>query len=222
MWAWGMDLLPADLSAHVALLDDADQQRMHRFHFAPDRARYALAHANMRRILSAYLAQSPEAISFREGAFGKPELAGADRSPMLSFNLSHSKTIAALVVCRSGPVGIDVEDVRAIEPEVAASHFSAAELADLDQVKGDEWLESFYRCWTRKEAILKAEGVGLHHPLDGFDVSLLPDAPPALLGTRIPLSHRWHVYDVSPAMHTIGALATAQHCAQLSLYSYLP
>ena len=85
-----------------------------------------------------------------------------------------------------------------------------AELSDLGGLHGDAWLGGFYRCWTRKEAILKAEGVGLHRALDSFDVALLPDEPAELLGTREPFSYPWKLHDVSPAPGTIGALATAQ------------
>lgn len=215
VWAWGLDPLPADLTSCVALLDAAEKQRMQRFHFPHDQARYAVAHANLRRILSGYLDQAPESIVFVSGSHGKPEL--AESSPALRFNLSHSKTVAALGVVRAGSVGLDVEDIRPIEAEVAASHFSQAELAQLNALEGEEWLQGFYRCWTRKEAILKAEGVGLHLALDKFDVSLSPGAPAALLSTRTPFSHAWSLYDVSPSAATAGALATAHSCDRISL-----
>ena len=91
----------------------------------------------------------------------------------MKFSLSHSKSIAVLAVDHAQPVGVDVEDVRPIEEDVADRHFSATELTDLRGLKGEAWLAGFYRCWTRKEAILKAEGVGLSRALDSFDVSLL-------------------------------------------------
>ncbi len=97
-------------------------------------------------------------------------------------------------------------------------HFSAAELSSLSTLHGDAWLAGFYRCWTRKEAILKAEGVGLQRALDSFDVALLPDEPAELLATRERFSYPWKLHDVSPAAATIGALATAQPHARVACF----
>jgi 4'-phosphopantetheinyl transferase len=216
LWAWPLDA--DDLSAHSEILDAAELQRMYSFHFAADSKRYAVAHANLRRILGGYLNQPAKKISFHANRFGKPELAGEASS--LSFSLSHSQGIAVLAVAHELPVGVDVEEVRPIEPEVAATHFSASELSDLSGLQGDAWLDGFYRCWTRKEAILKAEGVGLHRALDSFDVALLPARPAELLRTRVRFLYPWRLYDVSPAPGTIGALATAHGEARIARFSF--
>jgi 4'-phosphopantetheinyl transferase len=218
LWGWRLDSLPIELAAHIRLLSDAEVQRMHAFHFAEDRARYALTHAHLRRILSAYLKRPPSQIAFAVSAFGKPAVAG---EASFHFSLSHSQSVAVVAITREGPVGVDVEDVRPIEAEVAAGHFSAAELADLGSLPGEAWLAGFYRCWTRKEAILKAEGVGLHRALDEFDVSLLPNAPPQLLGTRKPFLYPWQLHDVPPSAGTAGALATAHRNAVVSCFHHL-
>jgi len=116
---------------------------------------------------------------------------------------------------------VDVEDVRPIEPEVADSHFSASERSQLNQLQGDAWLLGFYRCWTRKEAILKAEGVGLSRPLDSFDVSLLPDEAAKLLGTRSQFSYPWRLHDLLPSAGTIGAVATVQLQTKVTCFSFV-
>jgi 4'-phosphopantetheinyl transferase len=218
LWAWPLEPAAEDMSAHIDILDRAETRRMHSFHFAPDRERYAIAHANLRRILGGYLNQPAGEISFHANRFGKPELAGEASS--LNFSLSHSQNIAVLAVAHGLPVGVDVEEVRPIEPEVAATHFSASELSDLNGLQGDAWLSGFYRCWTRKEAILKAEGVGLHRALDSFDVGLLPDAPAELLRTRVNFLYSWKLHDVSPASGTIGALATAHGEARIASFTF--
>jgi 4'-phosphopantetheinyl transferase len=215
LWVWALSPAPPDLSAHREILDRQEQERMQRFHFAPDRERYAVAHANLRRILGAYLNLAPEKISFRNNQFGKPELLG---ETSLKFNLSHSKSIAVLAVDQAQPVGVDVEDVKPIEAGVADRSFSPAELSDLGGLQGDAWLAGFYRCWTRKEAILKAEGVGLSRALDSFDVSLLPSKKAELIATRQGFSNPWTLHDVSPSSGTMGALATAQPNARIAYF----
>jgi 4'-phosphopantetheinyl transferase len=203
------------MSVHRKILDRAENERMSRYHFAADAERYALAHANLRRILGCYLNQPAEKICFRTGPFGKPEVASGTS---LKFSLSHSKSTALLAVDNALPLGVDVEDVRPMEAEVADMNFSARELSSLRGLEGDAWLAGFYRCWTRKEAILKAEGVGLFRALDSFDVSLLPDEAAELIGTWQPFSYSWKLHDVSPSPGTLGALATARPQAKLAFF----
>jgi 4'-phosphopantetheinyl transferase len=221
LWAWALESAGIDLSVHLEILDQQEWERMQRFHFAPDRVRYAVAHANLRRILGTYLNQPAERVRFYANRFGKPELTDNDPLSPLNFSLTHSRTIAVLAVANGRPVGVDVEDVRPIEPAVADTHFSAKECSHLSRLQGDAWLSGFYRCWTRKEAILKAEGIGLLRALDSFDVSLLADQPAELLETRERFSHPWKLHDLSPAQGTIGALATAQPGATLACFSFV-
>ncbi|HEX4487947.1 MAG TPA: 4'-phosphopantetheinyl transferase superfamily protein [Terriglobales bacterium] len=219
IWAWTFETINVDPSPHIGLLDSQELERMNAFYFARDRARFAMNHANVRRILGVYLHQAPEQIRFAADRFGKPEL--VDRE-LLAFNLSHSRSVAVLALAQEGPVGVDVENVRPIEPEVATRHFSPAECAALKPLQGDEWLNGFYRCWTRKEAILKAEGIGLHRALDSFDVELRPEEPAALLASRESLRYAWKLHHLDPAAGTVGALATANPNARLSCFSFLP
>jgi 4'-phosphopantetheinyl transferase len=216
VWAWPLEDAPLSLSADTELLDDDELRRMRAFYFPKDRARYAVSHANLRRILGAYLHRPAQKIRFHVTRFGKPEL--LDEHPALSFSLSHSHSVGLLAVARDGPIGVDVEDIRPIEAEVATGHFSAGELFDLSRLQGPAWLSGFYRCWTRKEAILKAEGVGLQRALNSFDVSLLPGAAPVLLRSRVRFSHEWKLYDVSPCRGITGALATARDHSRLACF----
>jgi len=221
LWAWALEPATVDLPAHIEILDQQERERMQRFHFAPDRARYAVAHANLRRILGAYLDQPAAGLRFHANSFGKPELHRSESSSSLHFSLSHSRSIALLAVAKGEPVGVDVEEVKPIGPEVADSHFSASERSQLNQLQGDAWLLGFYRCWTRKEAILKAEGVGLSRPLDSFDVSLLPDETAKLLGTRRQFSYPWRLHDLLPSEGMIGAVATVQLQTKLTCFSFV-
>jgi 4'-phosphopantetheinyl transferase len=221
VWAWALEPAMADLPAHIEILDQQERERMQRFHFSPDRTRYAVAHANLRRILGAYLQQPAAGLRFHADGFGKPSLHQNESSSPLHFSLSHCRSIALLAVATGRPVGVDVEEVRPIEAEVADSHFSASERVQLNRLQGDAWLLGFYRCWTRKEAILKAEGVGLSRPLDSFDVSLLPDETPELLGTRKHFSYPWTLHDLLPSEDTIGAVASAQLQPKLICFSFV-
>ena len=175
----------------------------------------------MRSILAGYKRQPPSALVFSVGAGGKPCLV-VDEPPTLEFNLSHSRNFGLLAIARDLELGVDVEEFRKVEPGVPERYFSAVEIQDLSQLKGDDWLSGFLRCWTRKEAVLKAEGVGLRIPLDAFDVSLKADDPPMLLGVRPPVTFRfpWLLYDVSPHLDAIAALAVSSPPETIHLFRY--
>src|ERR1700744_3056496 len=137
VWAWVLEPDALDLAAHIEVLDQQERERMQRFHFAPDGARYAISHANLRRILGNYVQQPATSLRFHTNASGKPELEHRDSSSSIDFNLSHSRTVALLAVTNGRPVGVDVEDVRPIETEVADRNFSASERSQLSALHGD-------------------------------------------------------------------------------------
>ena len=120
---------PSD--ADLEILDEHERRKAARFYFAPDQVRYSVCHANMRRILGSYLRKPPESLVYREAEGGKPELALESSDAPLRFNLSHSKSVALLAVTLNSEVGVDVEDVRPIERDVAKRFFSPAEIASM-------------------------------------------------------------------------------------------
>ncbi len=162
---WQLDL--RDMGADAAsLLDAAETERAQRFVYAHDWRRYVAAHAWLRRILGAYLGMPPQQLRFATGAYGKPVLLqgphGAGQAA-LCFNLSHSKDLALIAVTTGMEVGVDIEAVRddLPGPDLAAGVLSACELAELAQCAAPDHATTFVACWARKEACLKALGVGL-------------------------------------------------------------
>ena len=79
---------------------------------------------------------------------------------------------------------------------------------------------AFFNCWTRKEAYIKARGMGLSLALDQFDVSLIPGEPPALLSIREEGQHisNWSLYDLYPGNDYIAALALEGHASSLKCW----
>lgn len=201
---WAVPLSGA-VEAYEGLLSAEEIDRVERFRFADHRRRYTISRGALRIILAGYSGASPEALRFGVGRRGKPHLEGRDD---LQFNLSHSGHLA-MVAVGTRPVGIDLEKVRSLEScrDIARRHFSESEFADLEGLAEDERLMGFYRCWTRKEAYIKALGEGLSLPLDSFDVSIGPDARLAAFRNRDDRVEDWTMYDVSPAPDYAAAMA---------------
>ena len=172
--------------------------------------RYLISHSNLQRILSGYLGFIEKPLQFELGSHGKPSLRYPHSS--VRFNLSHSSKLGLLAISNSLEVGVDVEDIHVVEPGLCKAFFSAAEQSEMAALSGDRWLESFFRCWTRKEAILKAEGTGLNVRLDSFDVSLSAEAPADLLASRpaAKLSRTWRLIHLDPAPGVVAALASSE------------
>jgi 4'-phosphopantetheinyl transferase len=211
--------LHGDPERYGALLNASERQRLARFHFADHRRRYQIGHGALRAILGGYLGEDPTAIEFMHGPRGKPYVSGAYGGRAPFFNLSHSGKLALIGVCAT-ELGLDVEKVRHLESltEIARKHFSPSEFAALDRLRGDERELAFYRCWTRKEAYIKALGEGLSMPLDVFDVSLCEE--PKFLACRDGKEDpaHWSLVDVSPGPDFVGAVALRSRSVQMRCF----
>ena len=187
-----------------ALLSPGDLVRLERFRFADHRRRFQIGHGALRAILGGYLGRDGASIEFTQGPRGKPFLAA--KGPF--FNLSHSGKLALIGVA-AVELGLDLEKVRHLESftAIARRHFSDGEFAALDALQGEARQLAFYRCWTRKEAYIKALGAGLSMPLDTFDVSLgeVPELLACRDGREEPRS--WTMLDVSPGPEFVAAAA---------------
>ncbi len=181
VWTWSLAPRAPVLARLAQHLQPDEEQRAQRF-LNPDHGNhYRAGRGRLREILASSVGQPAGALRFSLGPADKPALAGLNDAP--AFNLSHTGAFAALAVTRA-PVtalGLDIERIRPIERDIARRFFSASEVAALEAHPPDARMAAFYRCWTRKEAFVKARGDGLGYPLDAFDVTLEADIPPALL-----------------------------------------
>ena len=157
-------------------LSSEERQRAARFRFPEHAVRYRVCHGVMRRILGGYLDVPPNRVELVAQAKGKPRLAGDSR---LRFNLSHSGDLALLAVAEGLEVGVDLEEVRSdLSVDGLAGFFTVAERDRLRAAAPGDKERTFFRWWTRKEAVLKADGSGLSGGLDRLDIS---GCPPALV-----------------------------------------
>lgn len=155
------------------VLSDDEVDRAGRFRFPHLTAKYVLARAVLRCLLGALVEQRPESLQFEIGPHGKPSLNIA--GTRLAFNVSHSGDLAAYAVALECEIGIDVEQVRPV-PElltIAGHYFTEEERAEIS-ASGPASEAAFFRCWTRKEAYIKAVGGGLSIPLNSFRVPVGP------------------------------------------------
>ncbi|HJQ31332.1 MAG TPA: 4'-phosphopantetheinyl transferase superfamily protein [Pyrinomonadaceae bacterium] len=191
-------------------LSEDELRRAYRLRFPRDRARFIAARGILREILGRYTRTPPERVRFDYNAYGKPELLDEGEGARIRFNLSRAGTVALFAVAAGRDVGVDIETLREdfACAEVAAKFFSPFEVAAL-AVPPHSFVRAFYNCWTRKEAYVKARGMGLSLPLDCFDVSLAPGEPAALLETRggEPDAAHWSLREIDVGTTHVAAVA---------------
>jgi 4'-phosphopantetheinyl transferase len=219
-----LDQTPSQIQRFLNNLAADEQARAERFYFERDREHFIVARGVLRAILAGYLNRVPECLSFCYSSHGKPALAGESDEDAIRFSVSHSHGVALYAVTRGREVGIDLEHIRSdlAVAEIAERFFSRREVEMLRTLPTEDQRQAFFRCWTRKEAYIKARGEGLSLPLDQFDVSLAPGEPAAVLGTQRDPSEasRWSLQELTPGPGYVAALAVEGHGWRLACWQW--
>lgn len=200
------------------MLEADELERAGRFHFDKHRRHFIVARGFLRSVVAHYLRAQPEALRFEYGAYGKPALG---REHTLRFNLSHSNEVALLAVSLDAEIGVDVEHIRAdfASEDIARRYFSRAEVEVFNALPPEERVAAFFRCWTRKEAYIKAIGKGFSQSLSAFDVTLAPEIAPALLRAEDDDASRWWMGDIEVGEGYAGALIVERPVAEVRFFS---
>lgn len=165
----------------------AEQQRAAAFVHAADAARHLLGRTLLRALLARELGKPALPATFPSNPWGKPGLPGSG----FEFSISHAGNAVWLAITRHTPLGIDVEAADACsDPYLLTDALHVDERNEIHRCDTpQDGSRHFLRCWTRKEAIIKALGLGVSCPLDSFRVATdtrtsdwLHDAPPGYGG----------------------------------------
>jgi 4'-phosphopantetheinyl transferase len=224
VWRAPLDLDASSMAELQRTLATDELDRMARFYFQKDRDHFIVGRGLLRTILGRYLNTEPAALRFCYNFYGKPALATEFGDGRLRFNMSHAHGLALYAVTCDREIGVDVEYIRtdfACE-EIAERFFSPYENAVLRALPADTKYMAFFTCWTRKEAYIKARGMGLSLALDQFDVALTPGEPAAVLNTREDPHEalRWSLQELIPGSGYVAALAVAGHTWRLSSWQW--
>ena len=206
----------AYLDEAYAVLTEYEKQRAARMRAGLPRDEFVAGRGSLRRLLGAAVGAAPETLVLEKGTHGKPRLKDG-----VWFNVAHSRGVILIGLSMTGEIGVDVEyrepmlDLK----DVARTAFHDDELARLEGAgSADLRLAEFYRCWTRKEAVLKADGRGLTIEPKSFPVG--PD-----IGVEVEVSlpakvggQRYFVREVHGGQYHAAAVACAQSGLAIRLY----
>ncbi len=165
VWRIDVDSRSDAFGAPPAWLSADERERADRFLSESARRTFVGVRSALRDILARYVSRSPSALRFSYDRRGKPSLIGHEQP---RFNVAHSGA-AAVVAVASRRVGIDIEELRSVPPEVAAEALADEERERVHAAA--DGVASFYAHWTLKEAYLKGAGYGLSVPLSSVRVT---------------------------------------------------
>lgn len=167
------DVSPRLIALYEAVLSPEERQRAGRFRFPHHRRQFPVARALLRFTLSHYHPQTaPQDWVFATTPDGRPYVAGGARLK-LAFNLSHTRGRVALAIGMTQMMGVNVErcEKGRASLDVAKHFFAAAEMEALLETPAEYRHRRFFELWTLKEAYIKARGLGLSVPLNGFSIT---------------------------------------------------
>ena len=204
-----------------ATLASDEVTRASRFVFQPDRNDFVVTRGALRVLLAKYLKCSPKEIHFNCNPRGKPFLILNDWDRKVQFSISHSHGMALLAFAVELRLGVDVELVLPdfACDDLAPRYFSQEEVLELRALPSSLRTEGFFRCWTRKEAYIKARGEGLQIPLQSFRVSVSPKLAPRLDSND---SSMWKLVSLNPGPGYVGALVGEGKRWRLRLWDWMP
>ena len=209
VWHVPLALDAVQCRAAEAWLDEGECERARRLVRPSDRVAYTAAHAALRGLLAAHCGERPWLLRFAIGPAGKPQLDRSAHPGAPQFNLSHSGAHALVALGTRAPVGIDLEVLAHAQEHAGelSNVFCPQEQQEIASLPLAERSLASLRCWTRKEAVLKAVGCGFQVEPTLLRVSTGPEA--RLLASQHPVvdAAAWSLVGLDRADHWAGALA---------------
>jgi 4'-phosphopantetheinyl transferase len=208
LWLGDLSIPQPEYERLLALTSPDERVRARRLRLESRRRRFVAGRGTLRVLLGHYLAVDPERVRLAYGVFGKPELDGAHESDV-AFSVAHAGDLALFAICRGTEIGVDIEHRSTAGGDVIVERFfSVSEREQYSRLPDADRPLSFLRGWTRKEAYLKASGVGLSRPLSDVEVTIAPGEPPRLVTTGgADQASDWWLADVPSRGSYVGAVA---------------
>jgi 4'-phosphopantetheinyl transferase len=221
IWYLPLSITGDRLEQFLGVLSIEETERAAKFAFPYLRQRYTAAHGMLRLILGSVLNRDPTELSFRNGDHGKPFLVEED----LQFNLSHSSEHGLLAVTPRTEIGVDIEGMsRKVDTGgIAERFFSEREAGELFSLEDEHQRHGFFNLWTRKEAWLKATGIGITEGLNKVEFNCRPGEPARLLriNGQTEEAANWHINTFStPANEFIGSVAIKAKPGGFQFFTY--
>ena len=215
VWSAKLETKEDQIHQFSGLLSQDELERSKRYYFKEDRNHFIAGRGILRIMLGGYLNIEPADVCFTYSTYGKPSVSEEQNASRLFFNLSHSYGFGLYAFSYCGEIGIDIERIRPdhYTETIASEILSQKEIAALSTLPSEQQEKSFFACWARKEAFLKACGRGLSLAPQKIEVSMTAGGPSALLSIEGDCSKAslWSLRDLDAGQGYAAALAVRRH-----------
>ncbi len=160
------DIYHEDTHPYEHWVDAAKRKKIAGFKRKEDAWRCLLSDLLIRYVMCRYFGFSLQHLSYDYNPFGKPSIA---HQKQWHFNVAHSGDWVVAAI-NSAPIGIDIEQMTAVDLDIAMHYFSKWEQQQLFSLPLFMQPSYFFELWTLKESFLKCEGSGLSTPLSSFSI----------------------------------------------------
>ncbi|MGH9455851.1 MAG: 4'-phosphopantetheinyl transferase family protein [Terriglobia bacterium] len=211
VWLSNLSAACSVMSLMERTLSDDEVSRASRYLRKESRLEFTLGRGLLRLLLGSYLERDPGELKFTAGLHGKPEVTGDPKLCPVQFNVSHSHGAVLHAFSLGRRVGVDIERIRQdfSGHDVAQRFFSRREAAFISSQPEASQPKVFFTTWARKEALLKARGMGLSGSLDGTEIPQSAEVPEMLvrIAEETGESSCWFVADLDAGANFAAALA---------------
>jgi len=210
IWRININSSLINLNRFYSILNASEISRANRYLRKQDREKFIISRGALRFILANYLKLLPQSILFLPGLNNKPYVAGS-----IEFNLSDSEDWVIVGVGKS-PLGLDVEYIKpAFEYDIIIdNYFNETERTF---IKSSESLKRFFLLWTRKEALLKATGIGL---MDDLLMISSVDGKHTIEGKLLATTENWFLNSFEVANDHIATIALNNFNTNFSFWNF--
>lgn len=224
VWQIELDIRQRLYSSLVSLLSPEEIYDANTFIFEEEFCRYQISHGFKRLVLSKYLNIPPKTLHFENTQYGKPFISHLQNPLNIQFNLSHSHNLILMAITLRDAVGIDVEYYAKefFEETLINTIFSPNEQLFFSSLtEEEERKKAFYRCWTRKEAYLKAQGIGLISDLKSISVDLgeFPSDHWLSMPGNLKEKTAWKLFSLNLGKFYTASLVATSHQKHLIYYA---
>lgn len=198
IWLSYLNVHEARLKHLYPLLSSEEKERSERFKFYKHRKTFIASHGFLHTVLSYYINKPADEIQFSQTEHGKPYISEESNPGHIQFNLSHSGNLAILAICKTHPVGVDIEckERNTDWSGIIKRFFIQSEQEAIFKLPEDSQKDAFFQVWTRKEAHMKVTGLGLSLNPTQFEVSVPPEAAAFLGNTKSSDNNFYKMQDI--------------------------
>ena len=195
------------------ILRDEELKRLANLHYTQAYLKFAVGKMALRMLLSPMLNIPANEIRFKRSRWGKPAIIDSN----LSFNLSYSKDWLLIGISQKHKMGVDIEAIdRAFDYRpMVDCYFHPQEKNKLANSFSFSQ-KTFFQLWTRKEALAKVIGLGLHERL--LYTNMLDESLPYQKNSS---SSFFVIHSFYVDNQHIGALAMRNAVASPMFYDFL-